>query len=426
MHMIKSKALRTSFLLGAISWICFNPGYLRGQDVSTTNTSTESKPVPAEDLGTGIFSKLPFQFSVNVRTGYDDNVNNAPTMEQGSPFTYGSAAITYEFGSPRTKLSLGVGGGLTYYWDNVRGDPTNSGNNNYDVNSYLNLSLTHKVNPRLTLNLVTYLTYQTEPDFSIGQGINRRSGNYFYTSDRGSVSYLWTPRFSTNTSYTFGALHYDDNAVGFFDNRVENTFGNEFRFLIQPTTTIVVEYRLQIINYESIPRDSTTNFALAGFDHTFSPQLNISLRGGGQFRDEQEGASSSSPYFEGTLNYAVGKQTVVSWTNRYSIEEPDTALNPSRETFRTGLNAQHNITARVSGTLAAFYEHDDYQAAQNALGVTNTAFTEESVDVALTLRYAVTRHLGLETGYNYTDVWSDQPFRGYTRNRYWGGLNLTF
>ena len=46
--------------------------------------------------------------------------------------------------------------------------------------------------------------------------------------------------------------------------------------------------------------------------------------------------------------------------------------------------------------------------------------------MAVTLRYGITRYLGVQVGYNYTDVWSDISFREYTRNRVWGGVNLLF
>jgi hypothetical protein len=332
-------------------------------------------------------------------------------------------ALTYDFGDQRTQLSLETGAGFTYYWDNISVPGVSQ--SDYDISTYLRLSASHKVSARLTLSMVDYLTYQTEPDFTIAQGLNRRGGNYFFTQDKFTANYLWAPRFATATSYTLGVLHYDDSSVGLFENHWENTFGNEFRFLLAPTTTLVAEYRFQAVTYDNIPRDSTTHYALGGFDHTFDPRFNVSVRGGAQFRSYDQGGNRTSPYFEGTLNYNVGKQTTISWINRYSIEEPDTLLNPSRETFRTGISARHDFTSKISGSLGAYYEHDDYQST-NVPGAVSNGFTEESVDLSFTLRYAITRYLGIEAGYNYTDVTSDEAFREYTRNRYWGGVNLVF
>lgn len=427
--MRNSKARKAALLLLATAALPFSPLSLGAEgDVATTTTS-ESKPVESEDLGTGNFSKFPFHVSVSLRGGYDDNVTTSNFQKQGSPFTSGDVGIAYDFGDPRTQLSLGIGAGFTYYWDTIHNVGIN--NNDYDINTHLSFSLTHKASARLTFSTVDYLTYQTEPDFTLAQGLNRRGGNFFYTNDKGTVAYLWTPRFSTATSYTLGALHYDDMAVGFYEDRWENTFGNEFRFLVLPTTSLVAEYRFQLVTYEYINRDSMNHFALGGFDHSFNPRFNVSFRGGAQFREYDNSGSAinnssrTSPYFESTLSYAVAKETSVSWTARYSIEEPDTLVNPSRETYRTGVTAKHNITSRLTGTLGAYYEHDDYQSV-NVPGSFSTAFTEESFDAALSLRYSITRYLGVEAGYNYTQVWSDQAFREYSRNRYWGGLNFAF
>ena len=392
----------------------------------TSVESSDAKITSIEEVGTGNYSRFPFKVSVSVRGGYDDNVNTSKIDRQESWFTNGAVAITYDFGSPRTQLSLQTGGGVTYYWDDIRNVGINN-NDNFDFNVYVSLSMVHKVNPRLTLMSTDYLTYQTEPDFTLAVGLNRRSGNFFYTQDKSTVAYLWTPRFSTATSYTGGIIWYDDDGIGFFEDRFESTFGNEFRFLVWPTTTLVAEYRFQIVTYDQdLNRDSTTHFALAGIDHNFNSRLSASVRGGAEFRDYEAGTEDrSSPYFEGTLNYAVGRNTSVSWTNRYAIEEPDVLLNPSRTTFRTGLRAKHDFTPRISANAGIYYEHDDYDSV-NTLTVISPSFTEEAFDGAVSLRFAVTRYLGIEAGYNHTEVTSDIFLREYSRNRYWGGLNVIF
>jgi hypothetical protein len=394
--------------------------------VDISPSSTGSNSASTEQLGTGIFSQVPFKVSLSLRVGYDDNVSTSNAGgKQGSGYTNGSVLATYDFGSPRTRLSLQVNLGGTYYWETIRsvgGVNTNS----YDIHDSLRLSLVHKATPRLTLSAAAYLTYQTEPDFTIAQGINSRGGNYFFTQDSFSVAYLWTPRFSTSTDYNVTALNYDDSAIGQFEDRFENTIGNQFRFLIWPTTSIVLEYRLQIVSYiHDSTRDLTSNFALAGFDHSFNSRTSMSLRAGGQFVNYDQGGSQTSPYFDGSLSYVLGKQTSVSWTNRYSIEQADIAVNQGRKTFRTGLSGKYDFTPRITGSLGAYYEHDDYQGTSSPLG-TSPGIIEDSFNMSISLRYSVTRYFGVEAGYNYTDVSSDIPLREYSRNSYWGGLNVSF
>lgn len=367
--------------------------------------------------GLGNYGQPPFQVSVSLRGGYDDNLSNTKFSPQSTAFTNAGLSLLYKFGDARTQFNLEAGGGLTYYSNRVSG-------NVVDPNVLLNFSLTHKATARLTLTAKAYASYQQQPDFAFRFGLNRRSGNFFFTSDKFTASYLWTPRFATATSYTLGVVQYDSSASSFV-NRIENTVGNEFRFLVWPTTTAVAEYRFQIVSYGEINRDSLTHFALAGVDHNFNPRLSASVRGGGQFRSYDSGGNRSSPYLEGTVNYALGKNTSLSWTNRYAIEEADVLFNRSRTAFRTGLQAKHNFTARIAGTLGAYYERDEYEGI-NMPPVLIPGFNEQSLDVAVAVRFAVTRYFGIEAGYNHTEIISDILLREYSRNRFYGGLNVTF
>jgi hypothetical protein len=425
------KGLKSGLLLPVAVLVCLLPRVAYtvtavtsgGATVETTSTqsSTVISKQETERLGLGVFSDLPFHVSVSARGGYDDNIFTSNDVKKESWFMNLGGAITYDFGDPRTQLSLGIGGGATYYFDRPN-------ENDFDPNIYLNLSLTHKATPRLTFAAQAYATYQAEPDFSLVLGLNRRSGNFFYTLDKFTVTYLWAPRFATATSYTLGMIRYDDSSIGFFEDRFENTVGNEFRFLLWPTTTLVGEYRFQIISYDDIMRDSGTHFGLAGFDHSFSPRLNASFRGGAEYRDycdNEQGTDRVRPYFEGTVNYALGKETTVSWTNRYGIEESDVSLNASRTTYRTGLRAKHNFTPRISGALGVYYQHDQYDSIDSPM-VVALGFDEDSFDAAVSVRYAITRIFGVEAGYNHTEVISDSSSREYKRNRVFAGLNLAF
>jgi hypothetical protein len=399
-----------------LAFVCFLPT-ARSAGWDYSNASATAGASSGETTGLGVFSSLPFVVTATVRGGYDDNIATTHTNEQDSYFINAGAAATYTMGNPRTRVDLTLGGGVTYYFHHI------PGSDDYEPNVYVGLSLTHKATPRLLLAATAYAAYQQEPDFSLGLGLNRRSGNFFYTQDKFTATYIWTPRFSTATSYTLGAVQYDSNAIGFFEDRWENTLGNEFRFLLWPTTTVVAEYRYQIISYDHINRDSMSHFALGGFDHTFNPRFNASFRGGVEFRDYDSDGSKTAPYFEGTLTYAVEKNASISWTNRYAIEEPDVLSNQSRKTFRTGLRGNYNFTPRISGILGAYYEHDAYDASTMPPA---SAFDEDAFDLSLTVRYAINRFFGVEAGYAHTEVTSDINVREYSRNRYWGGLNITF
>ncbi|MDQ3546059.1 MAG: outer membrane beta-barrel protein, partial [Verrucomicrobiota bacterium] len=333
-------------------------------------------------------------------------------------YTNGNVILDYKFGNARTQVAFEAFGGLSYYYNRPFG-------RGYDINTGFSLSVSHQATPRLGLGAALYLAYQSEPDFNTGFGVNRRSGNYFYSSDKFSASYQWAPRFATATSYTLGVLNYEDNSVGFFEDRVEHTFGNEFRFLVLPTTTAVGEYRYQITEYETAPRDSMTHFILGGLDHSFNPRFNVSLRGGVQFREFDTFGERTSPYAEGTLNYALTEKSSISWNNRYGLDEPDVPGSPSRTSFRTGLRGNYAFTPRISSTLSIYYQHDENDGFQSPLFF-EPSFSEDTLDLALGVRYEINSTFAALAGYSHTEVLSDITLREYARNRYYLGLNATF
>jgi len=330
----------------------------------------------------------------------------------------GNVILDYTFGDPRVQLVLNAGAGGTYYFSNIS-------NQDYDIDLKGALAINYKASPQLTLGGSVLIEYLTEPSFQYAGGLNSRNGNYLYTADKIFLEYVWSGRFATKTSYTFEAYNFDNNAVSAFSNRVSNVFGNEFRFQWEPTTSLIAEYRYGIVSYEDSSLNSSTHYALGGFDHTFNPRLIATFRGGAEFRSYDNDGDRSSPYFEGNLTYALGRRTSLSWINRYGIEEPDVPGTQSRTTFRTGLQTKFSLTSRTSASVDLFYVHDDYHSLTSGFIVT-PPFTENTFDAGLTLRYGITGLLGVQAGYHYTDVSSDVAFREYSRNRVFAGVNVTF
>jgi hypothetical protein len=436
---------RLPVVLLALIFAATSPHLLRAQEaVSTTTTSGTSSSASAPSLstestaqptavtsssggattltggpsGVGVFSRTPVQIYATVSGGYDDNVNTQQSSKQGSAFTNGNVILDYTFGDPRLQLILNAGGGGSYYYEHVNGQQ-------YDIDLKGAVGITYKSSPRLTLGSTLLAEYLTEPNFDSPGGLNSRNGNYLYTTDKVFVAYNWSQRFSTKTSYTFEAYNYENNTVGLLSNRVSSTFGNEFHFQLVPTTSLVAEYRYGIITYEDAALDSTTHFALGGIDHTFNPRLSASLRGGAEFRSYDQDGDRSAPYFEGTVSYALGKRVSVSWNSHYGLEEPELSGSQSRTTFRTGFQTRFNLTSRITSTVDLYYIHDQYHAFTSGMVVT-PAFTENTFDGNLSLRYAITPLIGVQGGYHYTDITSDSQFREYSRNRVSAGVSLTF
>lgn len=349
-------------------------------------------------------------FSVSTVAGYNDNVNTSTQASSSSAYLNTNVSLSYSGGNSRTRLNLSAGGGVTDYFER---------NGNADTNYYFALNLTHNFTHRLSLTLTAFGAYQPQADLSTNLGANRQLGNFFHSTDTISLSYSWTPEISTVTSYSLGALTYD-NSAGSLLNRTEQTFGEEFRYLILPTTSGVGEYRLGIITYDSAPLDSTTHYLLVGADHSFSRRLSATFRAGVELRSSQDSGYKPNPFFESTLTYAFARLGSLAWTNRYSIEEPSSPGASSGAAFRTGLAVNYRFTRRLSANLSLNYVHGD-----NGIGGGSSS-TQDTFDIGPSLHCMITRRLGADLGFHHSQVDSGARIDSYSSNTYFAGLNFVF
>jgi opacity protein-like surface antigen len=397
-------------------------------------TAPAGEPFPstnpdASNIRAGLGGIVPPSFilgrrirlSASLTGGYDDNVNSTPT---GSPswFASPSAVLIYQFGNPRLAMDLVTGAGITYYFDHP-------GGRDYDPNLHLRLSLAYKASERLTFDLSAFAAYQAQPDITSALSANRFLGNFFRTEDIISAHYRWTPRFSTITSYSFSAIEYENSAASAGD-RLQDQLGEELRYLLFPTTTAIAGYRIGITDYQTTGHNPVNQLFTAGLDQTFGPHLIGIFHGGLQVRSGQ-----TSPYVEAGLHYSLepgatryGTGTYVIWTNRYSIEESGTGAGSGRETFRTNLLLNYEITARISANLIISYQHG---TGAQEIGF-NGGAAENVFDISPGVRYAITPSVAVNAGYSHIEVDRGSTsaiasqLLSYTRNRYFVGLTYTF
>jgi hypothetical protein len=366
---------------------------------------------------TKIFS-VPIHIALGVDIGYDDNITTSQNGE-GAWFTGEHITLSYDRTNPRTQFHLIMGGGLTNYFDSTSAQ---------DENGSVTLSLHHNLTERLSVAADIYASYQVEPDFNTNVGPENIRAAHFQTTDSFQIGYRWLPRFATISSYTFRMVKYDDASIGLFQDRTESTLGQIFQFSRSHRTNLFGEYRFQDVNYDSIPNDSTTHYALIGFDHKMTEHWTVGARGGETLRSFELGGDRSDPYAEGFVDYTKSGRSSLRWTASYGVEEPSSTSTGTSVnlTFRTGVQASYNLTARTSAVLAFYYN----RAKSESVVGSESAPDEDSLSLAFGLRYAVNSRLAFHIDYNRTSVNSDAPAdvatSDYSRNRYFVGLNLTY
>jgi hypothetical protein len=369
----------------------------------------------SEAAGLGWLPAVPLQITAGVDIGYDDHVNGSTGSSSGqkSLFTRENLVLTYARPTERTQVSL-IGVGRFEQFLDIGTD---------DKNGNVTLSISHNSSTRLSFYASVYAAYETEPDFKSDVGPENVRADHFNTIDIFAVTYQWFARLSTVTNYTFQRVKYADASIGAEQDRMDNIFGETVQFKLTSRTNLVADYRYQITDYDTAPNDSTTHYLLGGIDHHLTEHLAIHARGGPSFRSLADDGDSTTPYFEGSVEYTRSNHSL-NWTTSYGFEAPTEANAPIRKTFRTGLVLTYNLTSRLSSTTSVYFHHDDNQA--SASSGTGSAGSQDSLDLSLGLGYTINAHFALHANYSYTSQSSLGGTSGYTRNSYFAGLTYTY
>jgi hypothetical protein len=372
----------------------------------------------SESTGFSWLPAVPLQITAGVDTGYDDNPALRSSAE-GSWFTRENLVLVYARPGDRTQVSLIGVGNFSQYFD-VSGQDETAGN--------VTLSLTHNFSSRLSFYANVYGSYQNEPNFTSNVGPQNVRTPYFDTVDIFALTYHWLLRFSTVTRYTFERVQYTSSSNAnsqngvpntSAQNRVQNTFSEEFQFSLMSRTTFVGEYRFEAIDYDTAPLNSTTNFILAGVNHNLTEHLMVHVRGGESFRSLENEGDMASPYFEGTLGY-MGSNHSFNWTSSYGFESPTATGATTTKTWRTGLNVTYDLTSRLSSTTGVYYNQNENQGSAGSTG------TQDFFDLSVGLRYYINRRFALHINYEHNSTSSLGSTPGYSRNRYYAGFTYTY
>jgi hypothetical protein len=370
--------------------------------------------------GGGGRSYVPLEITAGVDLGYDNNVlsNNATTgaSGQGSFSVRENLVLTYDRTTEPTEIHLIGIGRFTQFVD--------AGTDDKDLT--LTLAFTHNFSPRLSFRADLYAAYQTEPNFQSNVGPENVRAPHFDTHNIFSLSYHWLPRVSTITSLTVDAIKYEQTtatttAVGIAQDRVQYTLAEGLHFSLTRRTDLVLEYRYLIVDYNTAPRDSTTHFALVGFDHHLTEHLSINVLGGASFRSFQDDGDTIDPNVEVKLDYQSSNHSL-SWITSYGVEQSTQTVAMGNTTFRTGLNATYHLTSRLNARAAVYYFDSSNQGSSG----TSSAGLRAGLQFTLGLNYTINKHWAVHADSTYSAQPSSGATGGYSRNSYFAGVTYHY
>ena len=373
--------------------------------------------------GGGGGSYVPLEITAGVNLGFDNNVLGSNTTTGGSgrgSLSVGeNLVLTYDRFAEPTEVHL-IGVGRFTQFPDVGSD---------DKDLSLTLGLTHNFSTRLSFRADVYAAYQTEPNFQSNVGPQNVRAPHFDTHSIFSLSYHWLPRLSSITSFTLERVDYLQTTEQTTattttlnqQDRFQYTLAEGLQFSLTTRTNLVLQYRYLIVDYDSAPSDSTTHFALVGFDHNLTEDLSIDVLGGSSFRSFKDDGSSIDPYGSVNVSYR-GRKHSLSWITTYGVEQSTNSLARGSTTFRTGLNASYNLTSRISARAGVYYNHSDNQGSSG----TTSAGAQDGLQFNLGLNYRINNHWAVNANTTYSAQFSSGATGGYSRNHYFAGVTYHY
>lgn len=364
-------------------------------------------------------NEQPLIFSLTGQSGYDvlDYKIQSPFVQDiNSWYVQGGIGAAYTRPDQTTPFSFTLDTSVIHYIDGV----PRFGGTFYNARAAVNFE--HRFSQRLKISNNFYVTYGVDPNTAFGYGASTTlwNGQYLYGYNNFNVSYAWTPRLSTTTSYTFDGIGYQDDLVALPEDRYTHLFAQQIAYAISKRTSLTAEYRYRMATYvSSANKNYTSQFALLGVDHAWSERMSGSVRAGAEFYDSDY-TNKTAPYAEGALSYAVARQTMVRWFAALGFNGAELAAFNSRYGLNTGIQVNHQITKRLSLNAGASYAYSQFSG-----GPTGDV-RENSVFLNAGIGYQLLENFNLNANYSFSMLQSNNALREFDRNRVSLGATATF
>lgn len=409
-------------------------------------SAATSLPSLAQGLyytGTEAQESLPLRWVAGANVVYDDNVAPGFGTPQDSFAINPSVGMSFVHNTPRTTWDVFARLGIIYYLD------APAGLDDINQQSRVGVNMVHRANDRLRFVSRNIVSYELEPDYSMGFASARLAQEYILWNLDNSVGYRWTQRFGTYTGLRLQGMQFDDQNVVAVNNPIFNNMGanmdrniweayQQFRYQLTPQTVLTADYRYGVTDAGGFAGDSVDQFFLVGAEHRFNPNSIGIIRVGSQLRSVDQGEDASSPYLEFAFNSRVTESFTARAFARYGLELFDSvaALNgllynfDQRETLRVGLSSDYRLSQKLSLFSGIDYIPTTYASGRRVGPGTGPAFVADQEEVLfnafLGLTVQFTDQLSGNVIYNFTNSDSDLQLRSYDRNRISVGLNAQF
>lgn len=438
--------------------------------------------------GASALSPKAWTISATLRGFYDDNYASIGTGSRGSVGAELSPTISFNMPLAQTDLGMRYTYGLYYYQDRQ-----DIGLNAFDQSHQFELWVNHKFNTRWSLTARDSFAIGQEPELLNTSSSTpfRITGDNMANHANFSLETQWSHKFSTTVHYANAWVDYQNSggvttpvppvpgavqAVGYpintpglddgsFNsvaaslagklNRVEQSVGIDFSWLLGVRSSVFVGYNFGLVNYtgnediaafnyldttgaarsliyRSDSRDSMSHYGYVGFSHEFTPNIAGTLRAGVNWTDSFNNPltddPSLSPYLDMNVSYTFVPGSYIQLGATHDINSTDvtdpSASNGKITSYQQStvvfLDVNHKFNSKLSATAIGRFQDAQYQG-----GAHNNQH-DQTYGVSVNIHYQINRHLSTEVGWNYDDIISGLAARGYARNRYYLGLTALY
>jgi hypothetical protein len=368
---------------------------------------------------------FPLEWVAGADIIYDDNMLPGGDTKDASFAINPSIALSSRATTPQTVWDIKALLGFIYYFDK----PIGAGGDDINSQSRVTADLLHNFSERVRFVNHSLVAYELEPAYSNGYATSRVLGAYTTWSTDNAVGYRFTERIGnyfgcrlTNTTYSDA----EDN------DRFNWELYSQFRYQLSPQTVLTPEYRYSQLESSGVASDSTNHYFTFGAEREFSSNLKGVASAGLQYREVDQGDSSSSPYLQIAVNAQVNKDFTVRAFTRYGIEAYDTVIGPvefdDKRTLRIGLSSDYAISQSLSLKGGVDYIPSSFQKGRSLTGSPGSIpdAYENLLNAYVGLTVQINDIFSISSFYNYTNSSSDISTRSYDRNRISVGANAKF
>jgi predicted porin len=360
----------------------------------------------------------PLTWNMTSRAGYDvlDYGLSSPGFDNfESYYIQGGLGATFKDADLTTPWSVAVDAGAVHYLDNIpRYDDT-------FYNARISFNIAHQISQRLKISNNFLLSYEAQPNIALGGSTSIFNGQYLYGFNNFNMSYAWSQRFSTTTSYTVDGIRYDDEIVSDAEDRLTHLVAQQFSYALNKQMSLAAEYRYRSTKFANMGgKDFHSHFVLAGVDYAWSQRFTGSFRAGAEFFRSVR-ANNTAPYSELALNYALARQTQARWFGAIGYDGAELGSYESRYSLRTGLDVHHRINKKVGVHTGIQYARSNFDGGNVLPDV-----AEHSLLMSAGVSYNFTENLALDAAYTYSILNSDDVAREFQRNNISVGVTASF